>query len=105
MAADRLTQRSWPALVNMLISTYLTDDVLQDALDQVTRASQRPGEDVESYAQRLSTATQTCAGAFSSAEMKNHFIRGLNESIKTRVQSTLRSMPLKERMDYQNVRQ
>ena len=86
--------KSWPAVVDMLIKRYLTDDVLQDALDEVTRATQRPGEDVEAYAERIAKAVSTCSDVFTSADMTNHFIRGLKESIKTRVQATLRSMPL-----------
>ena len=103
--ANQETRKSWPAVVNMLIKRYLTDDVLQDALEEVTRASQRPGEDVEVYAERLARSASACNDVFSPADMTNHFVRGLNESIKTRVQATLKSMPLEQRTDYQNVRQ
>lgn len=88
---------SWPYVVHMLIKRFLTDDVLQESYDGVTRAVQREGEDEINFAQRIMDAARLCRHVFSPAELVNHYVRGLTEATRERVQEQVRRMSFADR--------
>ena len=100
---DVLSQ-TWPYVVHHLLIRFLTDDVLQEAHDAVARATQRDDEDEVAFAQRIEHAARDCHHVFAPVDLVSHYVRGLKEAVRERVQELVRGLPLSERSVLAKVR-
>jgi len=96
---------SWPHVVQYLLETFISDDVLQQAYDDVVRARQKPKEHVSAFITRLQDLARRCHGVFPQAEMANMVMRGMKSSIRQRIQHAVNSLPEHERSSLPRIRQ
>lgn len=76
---------SWPSAVNWLLRTYARDDALDRALTDLRIMSQKPGEEEESFIQRLTNALAKCGYPLSPDDFIARFVDGLDIRIKSLV--------------------
>ena len=100
-ASKRFT---WPHLVDAFLKRYLTDDVLTDAMEKVTRIAQKPGENETDYSNRLSAAAQECSNVFTERELVNHFVSGLRPTTRAAISEKLMTLNHTQRSDLTVVR-
>ena len=103
-ATDGQDTTTWPYVVHMLIDTFITDDILQEAYDEATRARQQDDEAVDRYFLRVSDLTGRCHGVFSQAEIANLVLVGMKSSIRQRIQHAVDSMSPHERSSLPKIR-
>ena len=103
--SDGQATDTWPHVVNRLIHTFITDDVLQDAYNDVIRAQQRPEEHVSDFIMRLQDLAKRCHGVFPQTEMANMVMRGMKPAIRHRIQNTVNSLSAHERSNVTKIRQ
>ena len=100
-----MTRRfTWPHLVDAFLKRYLTDDVLTEAMEKVTRIAQKPGENESDYSNRLVNAAQECSNVFTERELVNHFISGLRPTTRSMISERLMTLPAQQRSDLTVVR-
>ncbi len=88
---------TWPYVINMLLERFLSDDVLEEAHDEVTRAVQRDREDEMDFAQRILDASRVCRHVFTPTQLVNNFVRGLKEATRERVKAHVARMSASDR--------
>ena len=76
---------TWPHVINALLETQITGDMLQAAYEEVTRARQGPKEPVANFITRLQDLLRRCHGVFPQAEMENMVLRGMKPAIHNRI--------------------
>ena len=104
LAADIHRRYTWPNMVDSFLKRYLTDDVLSEALNKVTRISQKTGENEQDYAARLLSAAQECCNVFSERELVNHYVSGLRPTTRSSVSEKLLTLGLDQRSNFTVVR-
>ena len=102
---DRHETDTWPHVIKALLETQITDDMLQTAYDEVTRARQGPKEPVANFITRLQDLVRRCHGVFPQAEMANMVLRGMKPAIRNRIQQTVNSLPSHEKISLPKIRQ
>lgn len=95
---------TYPCVVNMLIRTYVSDEVLQKAYDAVARGRQNDREDEEEFYQRLNLAWGNCRFAFDASEFANFFLRGCKEAVREQVNVQLTNLTVEQRADPEEIR-
>jgi len=88
-----------------LAQLFLTDDVLQEAYNSVTRGNQKDGEDEAAFATRLSKSSRLCRHVFRKADVVNYFVCGLKPSVREMVAQHVRMMPVADRTNLAAVKQ
>ena len=78
-------QVCWPVLVNSLLERYATNDVLEEAYDNVVHIAQRANEDELAYADRLREASLRCPNVFTEQQLMNFYMKGLQKPIQAAV--------------------
>ena len=96
---------TWPHVVNSLLSTFITDDLLQTAYDEVVQARQKPKEPVANFILRLQDLAKQCHGVFPQAEMANMVLRGMKPAIRQRIQHTVDNLAHHEKISLPKIRQ
>lgn len=76
----------------------MTNDVLQSAYDEVSRAEQHDGEDELLYAQRIPDTSRVCRHEFQPTELVNAYVRGINEAMREKIQEQVRRLAQMERV-------
>lgn len=71
---------TWPEAVHWFLTTYLREEYLQQAADELESLQQRPTEDETSFANRLRAASRVIAGAYSTNDLMGLFLRGTHEA-------------------------
>ena len=102
--STNVLNKTWPYVVHALIKRFLTDDVLQEAYENVTTVTQKSNEDENAFADRLGDLVRNCAGVFTDREIVQYYARGLSPLIRERVLYALRNMRDYERDDLTAVR-
>lgn len=101
----RELEASWPFVINALLRRFLSDDVLQEAYDGVSRAVQREKEDETAFATRVMDASRVCRHVFTPSELVNAYVRGLHEATRERIYEQVRHLPAKDRTNIVVIRQ
>lgn len=96
---------AWPHIIDALLKRFLTDDVLQEAYNSVTRAGQREGEDEAKFAVRLSSSSRLCRHVFRKADVVNYYLCGLKPSVRELVAQHVRMMSPADRVNLAAVKQ
>ena len=86
-------------MVHALIKRFLTEDVLQEAYENVSSVTQKSNEDENAFADRLGDPVRNCAGVFTYREIVQYYARGLSPLIREQVLYALRNMRDYERDD------
>ena len=63
---------TWPYVINAMIRRFLTEEVLQEAFDEVDRAKQLDTEDEMQFAQRMLENSRKCCHVFTPSELVNN---------------------------------
>ena len=90
---------AWPYLIHELIETYLTDEVLQSAYEQVTDARQKANEDENTFANRIKKPERDCCNVFRDRKLVKYFIRGLLPATRDAVNERVQTLKPTERGD------
>ena len=77
---------TWPGAVNHLISLYLPEHVLQDALQKLRNVRMEEGETVRTYHVRLAQLSRDVPDVLSKAEIMSIFINGLEPTMRAEAQ-------------------
>ena len=96
---------TWPYVFNALLTTFITDDILQQAYQDVTEAQQRPKERVGDYILRLQDLARRCHGVLPQAELAILALRGMKPAIRSRIQLAVNSLPYREKTILPKIRQ
>ena len=84
--ANQVGFTTWPGAVNHLISLYLPEHVLQDALQKLRNVRMEEGETVRSYHVRLAKLSRDVPDVLSKAEIMSIFINGLEPTMRAEAQ-------------------
>ena len=96
---------TWPHVVNCLLSTFITDELLQSAYNEVVQARQRPKEHISAFILRLQDLAKKCHGVFAQAEMANMVLLGMKTSIRLRIQHAVNNLTPLEKISLPKIRQ
>ena len=98
------TPFTWPHVIHAVIQRYLSDDVLQEAYDRVTRARQGADEDEVAFAVRLEASVRDCSGVFGQHDLVSYYVQGLPEAIRHTVREKVSSLEHSEQGNLLRVR-
>ena len=79
--------RTYSEIVNYLLKTYASDDVIAEAEEGLRHFVQAPGMTELDFATKLTLKVLRCGHVYNEAKMIGFFIEGLNESIRSSVRS------------------
>ena len=96
---------TWSHVVNCLLSTFITDDLLQTAYNEVIQARQRQKESVADFITRLQDLAKQCHGVFPQAEMANMVLLGMKPAIRHRIQHAVNNLAPHEKISLPKIRQ
>ena len=94
--ATRSREFTWPHVVHALLDRYLTISNFQKAHDRVTLISQKPAEDENAYADRITAASHDCSNVFEDLTLVHYYVRGLLETSRDKVIEDMRRLPERE---------
>ena len=103
--ADAQETETWPYFVNNLLTMFITDEILQQAYQEVTQAQQRSKERVGDYILRRQDISRRCHRVFPQAELANLALRGMKPAIRSRIQHAVNSLPYREKTSLPKIRQ
>ena len=93
-----------PHVIHAMIQRYLTEDVLQEAYDSVTRARQGADEDDDAFAVRMEASARDCSGVFFQHDLVSYYVQGLHETIHHTVREKVSSLEQSEQGNLLRVR-
>ena len=83
---------TWPLVIHAIMQRYLTEDVLQEAYDSVTRARQGTDEDEDVFAVRMEASARNCSGVCGEHDLVSYYVQGLPETIRHTVREKVSSL-------------
>ena len=92
--------RTYPQVVNVLLRTYATDEVISEAVGDVTSFRQSSNMTEEVYSNHLWDKALRCGTVFSDRRLKSLFVEGLLPATCAQVRNYLATHP---DVDYQSV--
>lgn len=90
------TDCTWSHVIYSLLRRLLTDDILQVAYNNVTRAQQRPDEYEAAFVVHLRNGIRRCQQVFRKSDVINFYVPGLKTSVRLLVEQHVRMMQAKE---------
>lgn len=102
---DSSDHSSWPHVINELLRRFLIDDLLREAHDAVTLATQSHREDEAKLAERYSRAARLCEHAFTKDELVNFYVKRLRNAVHEIFYQKVCKLPRQDRGDFSDVRQ
>lgn len=85
---------TWSHIIDTLLRQFLTDDVLQESYDGVTRVKQSPDEDEAAFKIRLYKCSRRCRHVILKEDIVNFYVSGLKYSVRVLVSQHVRWMPM-----------
>lgn len=82
--------------MDALLKRFLTEDILQETINVVTRSIQKEGEDEEELEKMVSTGSRQCGHVFSKADVVNYYIWGMNPFFQEFVAQKVRLIPVSD---------
>lgn len=94
-------------MVYVLLRRFLTDYMLQNAHNQVTRAQQWVEEGEASFSGKFSRDSKFCRHVFRKADFfnYNYYVSGLKPSVGEMVSQNIRLVPATDRRNFASVTQ
>ena len=89
--------RTYPEVVNYLLETYATDEVIQEAYAEVLSYRQRPSQPELEFAKSLFALASRCGNVFTTTRLKAMFSDNVDKSIRAQVRNHLANSP---KVDY-----
>ena len=83
-------------MVNALLERYATDNVLEQAYDNVVHITQCVNEDEVAYPDRLRDASLRCPNVFTEQQLINLYLKGLQKPIQAAVNDASEGKQLPE---------
>lgn len=83
---------SWPHIINVLLKTFPSDEVLRKSHYEVARSTYSDREDEAMFAERLLWAARLCRNVFTKDEIVNFYVQGLRTAVRESVSQQFRQL-------------
>ena len=103
--ADVQKTYTWPKVVNALLKSFITDEILPQAYQEVTQAQKRPKKRVGDFIFLLQDLFIRFHGVFPQAELENLEFRGMKPASRSRIQHAVNNLPYREKKNLPKIGQ